>query len=111
MLLSRLGRQDEAEDDASLRPGQLWDTNDLAALAYRARPYPGRITHFVPVKEYARHQGALLGWEGLAEGGVDLHKMPVYPDGMLVEPFVEKTAAVLTACIDEALAGQRISVS
>ena len=54
---------------------------------------------------------ALLGWEGLAEGGVDLHKMPVYPAGMLVEPFVEKTAAVLTACIDEALAGQRISVS
>lgn len=104
MLMSKLGRQSDEENEQQLRPGQVWVTNDEAALAYRPKTYPGRITHFIPVKEYSRHQGPEMGWNKLAAQGVNTHKMPVYPAAMLVEPFVEQTAEILEACIDEALA-------
>jgi acyl transferase domain-containing protein len=82
---------------------RLWKTNDQAAAAYRPRVYPGRITQFRPVKEYAWYQNSDMGWANLSAKGVEDHVVPVFPAGMLVEPFVEKLAAELKACINRAV--------
>ena len=55
------------------------------------------------MKEYAWYQNSDMGWENLAKEGVEDHVLPVYPAGMLVEPFVEKLAAELKACIRKAI--------
>ncbi|MFX0203317.1 MAG: hypothetical protein ACFFCW_45015 [Candidatus Hodarchaeota archaeon] len=81
----------------------LWKVNDRAALKYVPRTYPGRITQFAPTKDYALLAGPELCWHKLAAGGLEIHRLPVYPAGMLVEPFVRILAKELTACIDAAL--------
>ncbi|MCB9100062.1 MAG: SDR family NAD(P)-dependent oxidoreductase [Anaerolineales bacterium] len=87
----------------NIRPSQLWEINDRAVLYYSPKVYTGQITHFCPIQEYSRHQGPEVGWDNLTTVGVDTQTIPVYPGGMLVEPFVEQTAKVLNDCIDKAL--------
>ncbi len=82
----------------------LWRINDAAAIRYRARPYDGKVTFFRPQKQYALLDTREAGWEGLARGGIDTRVLDVFPAGMLVEPFVKRTAEILTSCIEEALA-------
>ena len=72
-------------------------------LPARHEVHPGRIIQFLPVKEYAHHVGPELGWDKLATGGIKVHKLSVYPGGMLVEPFSQILAKELIACIDTAL--------
>lgn len=81
----------------------VWDANDRAAFDYVPKVYPGKMTVFRPTREYAVHTGPELGWDKLAGGGLETHRLPVYPAGMLVEPFVPLLAEKLKVCIDEAL--------
>jgi hypothetical protein len=37
----------------------------------------------------------------LAAGGVEIHELPVYPGGMLFEPFVAGLAEKLKTCLAE----------
>jgi hypothetical protein len=78
---------------------RLWEINDQAAANYRPKVYSGRITQFRPVKEYTWYQYSDMGWENLTTEGVEDHVLPVYPAGMLVEPFVRTLAAELKVCI------------
>jgi pimeloyl-ACP methyl ester carboxylesterase len=82
---------------------KLRKLNDTAAFKYVPRVYPGRITQFRPVKGYRHRGNPELGWDDLAEGGVEIHELPVYPAAMLVEPFVAILADKLTECMDRAL--------
>jgi aspartate racemase len=81
----------------------LWKFNDQAAGDYKPKYYLGRITEFKPIREYSRLTGPKLGWDDLGGGGVETHILAVYPAGMLIEPFVRKTAEELTICIQKAL--------
>jgi thioesterase domain-containing protein/NAD(P)-dependent dehydrogenase (short-subunit alcohol dehydrogenase family)/acyl carrier protein len=101
-LLSKLGRLAEAHTGTDLLPTKVWETNDLAALEYVPGRYPGKITHFRPAKEYRCHIGPALGWEALAQE-VEVQRVPVYPAGMLVDPFVAELAACVRDCIDRGL--------
>jgi amino acid adenylation domain-containing protein len=84
---------------------QLQQINDRAAVAYRPRPYGGRVTLFRPRALYAGESDAQLGWRPeVARGGIEVHGLNVYPAGMLVEPFVRELAAALKPCLDRALA-------
>lgn len=76
---------------------RLWDVNERAALAYEPRVYPGRIVQFRPAWQYARYRKAEQSWEELAQGGVEVHELPVHPGEMLDEPFVQQLAAELKA--------------
>jgi acyl transferase domain-containing protein len=89
------------DEDRSL--AELWETNDRAAISYVPKPYPGRITSFIPVKQYAYANNPEVGWNNLAGEGVEEHVFPFYPAGMLVEPFVEQLAAELKDCIEKAI--------
>jgi thioesterase domain-containing protein len=81
----------------------LWKTNEQAADNYKPKSYPGRVTQFGTIKEYSRWSGPEFGWDCLAAGGVETHPLPVYPGGMLTEPFVKFTSEKLRICIERAL--------
>jgi hypothetical protein len=42
----------------------------------------------------------------MASGGVEIHKLPVYPAGMLMEPFVKTLSAELQTCMAKAVNGE-----
>jgi thioesterase domain-containing protein len=106
MFLTRLGRvfrRDRSTNGLDTTLARIWEVNDAAAFAYRPRPYPGRIMQFRPAKEYAVHRDPAVAWDGLALDGVESHRLPVYPAGMMVEPFIEQLARELRTCIEKAL--------
>jgi thioesterase domain-containing protein/acyl carrier protein len=84
--------------------GQIWSLNDLAAVGYSPRPYKGVITEFRPLKQYRMLKNPELKWDRLAEGGQEIVVLPVYPAGMLVEPFVKHLAVALRKSVDAAIA-------
>jgi thioesterase domain-containing protein len=80
----------------------LWENNDNAAIAYAPKVFPGKITQFRPAKDYSRYDNPNFGWEKHAADGVEIHKLPVFPAGMIVEPFVPMLAASLKDCMQKA---------
>ena len=54
-------------------------------------------------KQYARYDKPELSCDKLVTGGLDIYELPVYPAGMVVEPFVRLLAEELRVCIDKAL--------
>lgn len=81
---------------------RLWENNDRAASNYVPKFYPGKITLFLPKKRYSIHDGPDITLERHARE-VETYELPIYPAGMLVEPFVEKLAQKLKVCIDQSL--------
>lgn len=101
-LLGRLIKERPGNQSESLLLARIWQTNDRAALNYVPRPYPGVITDFRPMKQYMRYKEPGVHWDDLALDGQEIVTLPVYPAGMLLEPFVQQLAAALTASIDRA---------
>jgi hypothetical protein len=97
-----LGRHFEKLNGHATLSAAIWKANDQAALNYIPKVYPGRITQFLPIKDYKHHYDPQLGWENLAAGGLEKITLPVYPAGMLVDPFVSLTAEKLKSCIEKA---------
>ena len=90
-----------ADDDKLL--ARVWENNDTVAYSYVPKPYNGTISHFKPQQDYALYTDPKLGWDEIALQGVITHQMPIYPAGMLVEPFVSKLADTMYTSIDHAL--------
>jgi len=107
MILSKLGHMFQHNSEQYLSLFRLWKINDRAPLNYMPKVYPGRITNFRTVKQYALFNGQELGWDKVAAGGVETNELPVYPAGMLVEPFVRLLAEKLQICIHKALDGTK----
>jgi thioesterase domain-containing protein len=76
--------------------------NDQAQADYMPSNYRGKITLFRPKTNYAGFNDPYFGWSKLAEKGVEIINMPVYPRGTLNEPFVQLLADRLRKQIDEA---------
>jgi hypothetical protein len=102
-FLLKFGRAAAQDAMVSLLPARVWKANDQATMAYQPRMYPGKVTHFRPMKEYAIYRGPGLGWDALA-AEVDTHWVRAYPAGMFVEPFVAQLATLVQGCIDQAMA-------
>ncbi len=81
----------------------IWKVHNLAAENYVPKAYHGRIVQFKPRQEYLRYVGPEKGWDNLTAGEVEIHVLPVFPTGMLIEPFVKLTAEKLKICIQRAL--------
>jgi len=103
MLLARLTDHSRAAKSRSGVLGQIWQANDRACLTYVPKPYPGAVTDFRPVRQYRMYNKPDVKWNQLAQDGQEIIIMPVYPAGMLVEPFVEHLAAALRKSIDQAI--------
>jgi len=103
MFLARFDRKSRSSGSDSLRLGQIWRANDFATWNYVPKPYAGVVTDIRPKAQYRVFKKPGAKWDRLAEGGVDVVVLPVYPAGMLVEPFVRHLAAALRQSIDGAM--------
>jgi amino acid adenylation domain-containing protein len=81
----------------------IGERNDRAADEYIPRPYAGRVTVIRSKAHFAGLDSASLGWSECVTGELEIHELPVYPKGMLVEPFCELLAAALKECLPTAL--------
>ena len=77
----------------------LNEINDQAHLEYSPKPFNGRITLFRPKTHYAGYSEPDFGWGEVAQSGVEVHVLQVYPRGTLVEPFVQNLAMELKHCM------------
>jgi oxalate---CoA ligase len=78
------------------------DINMFAAGRYAAKSYAGRITMFRATRGIALDDpryGEALGWQNIAERGVEIHEVPGTHRDMLREPNVQLLARQLAACI------------
>jgi phthiocerol/phenolphthiocerol synthesis type-I polyketide synthase E len=103
MLVSKFTKNPRTETSESLLLAKIWQSNDQAALGYVPRPYPGSITEFRPLKQYRMFSRPDARWDRLAQGGQQVVVLPIYPAGMLVEPFVQHLAVALEKTIDDAV--------
>jgi thioesterase domain-containing protein/aryl carrier-like protein len=99
---ARLGEQSDSGLLAS-----VWQINDQAAWRYVPQVYSGIVLDVRPAKQYRVFDKPDLKWRDLACGGDHVIVLPVYPAGMLLEPYVEQLAAVLATARDAALEHRR----
>jgi non-ribosomal peptide synthetase component F/thioesterase domain-containing protein/NRPS condensation-like uncharacterized protein len=109
MLSRKFVKGDRGNRSESSLLAQIWDITDRASVRYVARPYPGVITDFRPMRQYTKYLGPDVYWGNLARGGHETVVLPVYPAGMLLEPFVKHLAAALKMAMDKAI--QQMSLS
>jgi phthiocerol/phenolphthiocerol synthesis type-I polyketide synthase E len=103
MLMNRFASRTEKDETSNSQVlGTIWAANDFASMEYQPQAYDGAITDFRPIKQYSLYQRPDLKWETLALGGQNTVQLPVYPAGMLVEPFVGTLADALRAAMDTA---------
>jgi len=75
--------------------------NDEAALRYVPQPYSGRVAVIRPKADFLGFTDASLGWREVVPQGLEVHQLPVYPKGMLVEPFCRLLAETLKSCLQD----------
>ena len=90
-------RSTDLDDSAQQSAAEIWERHDEIAELYQPKTYDGKIVLFRPQKDYLRYQDR--GFPATEE--VELHRMPVYPAGMMVDPFVEQLATKFAACLRE----------
>ena len=103
MLTARLSEAAGTGRSESEILGEIWANNDRACSKYVPKPYPGFVTDFRPLKQYRMFDNPRARWEQLALGGQEIVTLPVYPAGMLVEPYVRHLAQALKMSIDKAM--------
>jgi amino acid adenylation domain-containing protein len=94
--LRRLGRADPHHDYPHLRVKRA---NDAAALSYVPSGYGGRVALIRPSGYFLSFSNPQYGWERVVHGGPEVHELPVYPKGMLIEPFCRHLAKTLTSLL------------
>jgi phthiocerol/phenolphthiocerol synthesis type-I polyketide synthase E len=103
MLLTKFKGNENKGSSESMALGNIWQVNDQACIAYKPQPFPGVVTDFRPMKQYRLFDRPDVKWNQLAQGGEQVVVLPVYPAGMLVEPFVAHLAGALRKSIDAAM--------
>ena len=103
MLLAKFDKKRRTDSSKSLVLAKIWQANDQACQSYVPRPYPGSVADFRPMKQYRLFNRPDAKWDRLAQGGLEIVVLPLYPAGMLVEPFVQHLAAALEKAIDVAV--------
>jgi amino acid adenylation domain-containing protein len=98
-LISRLRRRGDFVPTPSDKRVQI--INQAAAMTYRPRVYPGRLTLVKPRINYSSYGAPDMGWGDLVAGQLDTILLPMNPHAMLVEPFVQHLAAALAAKIEQ----------
>jgi amino acid adenylation domain-containing protein len=76
--------------------------NDEASLRYVPLPYEGRVAIIRPKGSFLGLGSPTLGWEAVIRN-LEVYELPVYPKGMLVEPFCRLLAETLQSCLQNAM--------
>ena len=79
---------------------KLTKVNDRAADEYQPQPYAGRVAVIRSKAYFTGLVSSSLGWNESVQRGLEIHELPVYPKGMLVEPFCRMLAETLQQCMN-----------
>ena len=85
------------------------DINWFAIARYSARPYPGTITLFRAdqgIGAMDDRYGEELGWSGLAQQGIEVHRIPGSHLDLMREPNVRFLAQEVSVCLARCRVGQ-----
>lgn len=102
MIFGRLLAKESGNRSESLMLAEMWQINDRACIVYQAKPYEGVVTDFRPMRQYAKYRPAEGDWSHLARD-YEVLTLPVYPAGMLLEPFVKHLAEALQVTISRTI--------
>ncbi len=103
MLLGRIAKGQKHHDQSSWVLANVWRANDEASLNYAPQAYPGFLTEFRPVRQYSRCNVPNIHLDHLAQKGADVVTLPLYPAGMMVQPFLQYLAEGLKQAIEKAI--------
>jgi len=103
MILSKFEKNSESVGSVSRVLGNIWQANDLACQKYVPKSFAGVVTDFRPLRQYRAFNKPDAKWDQLALKGETVVVLPVYPAGMLLEPFVKHLAVALREAIDRAI--------
>ncbi len=103
MMFGRFLAKESGSQPESVALARMWQINDQACVVYQAQPYDGVVTDFRPMRQYAKYAPAEGDWSRLARGGHEILTLPVYPAGMLLEPFVKHLADALKTTISRTI--------
>ena len=103
IILTKFAENSQQAASESRVLGQVWKANDLACEKYVPQPFPGVVTDFRPLKQYRAFDKSDAKWDRLALQGQEIVILPVYPAGMLLDPFVKHLAIALRRAIDTAI--------
>ena len=78
---------------------KIKQTNDEANMNYVPRMYDGRVVVVSPTRYFVGEADPNLGWSGRIMKGLKAYHLPLYPRGMLVEPFCRRLAETLNQCL------------
>jgi thioesterase domain-containing protein/non-ribosomal peptide synthetase component F len=106
MMIGPFRTNEAGSKPESVVLAEMWQINDEACVAYQAKPYDGVVTDFRPMRQYAKYAPAEGDWSRLARGGHEILTLPVYPAGMLLEPFVKHLADALKVTISRTIRQQ-----
>jgi phthiocerol/phenolphthiocerol synthesis type-I polyketide synthase E len=76
--------------------------NHKALQQYVPQAYGGRVAVIRSKGHFAGFASPTLGWDGLVHGRLEVHEVPVYFGGMLVDPYARHLALTVKACLGEA---------
>lgn len=80
---------------------QVTKVNDHAEQSYTPKPYAGRIDVVRPKSHFAWQTSPSQGWSDYVRGDLQVHVVPIYPKGILVEPFCRQLADAINACLEQ----------
>jgi amino acid adenylation domain-containing protein/FkbM family methyltransferase len=75
--------------------------NDRAASRYVPRPYDGRVILIRSRGYFLGFASPSLGWRDILHGDFIVRELPVYPKGMLIEPYCRVLAEAIEMCLDQ----------
>ncbi len=78
---------------------KIRQSNDRAQFDYTPRNYNGRVAVIRSRWHFAGEASPSLGWSELVGEGLEVHELPIYPRGMLVDPFCQTLAEILDRCL------------
>jgi natural product biosynthesis luciferase-like monooxygenase protein len=83
-----------------------------AAMSYRPKPYPERVTFFRASKQPLEIvPDPTMGWGAVFNGQLEIHEIPAHHQNIMIEPNVRLLAQQLTACVDRARSRNRLAPS
>ena len=108
--ITRFGIRAQAAYHASLRLGRtksqhtyphlmVKQINDEAVMRYLPGPYDGRVVVIRPKAYFSGLTSPSMGWDQVVHGGPEVYELPVYPKGMLIEPFCRSLGETLKQCL------------
>jgi amino acid adenylation domain-containing protein len=87
-----------SEDDVLLR---ILRANHKAFLDYTPTTYTGRVAVIRPKGYFLGSKDPSFGWNKIVNEGLEIHVLPVYPKGMLIDPFCRSLAKTLKLLLVE----------